>query len=74
MSEDKSRDLDKLLRERLIFYRLMSEGSLTESIPQGIYLHNETIKLLIKIIEDLRRIEGKLDEILRRIQQIQGSY
>jgi predicted transcriptional regulator len=71
MSEDKSRDIEKILRERLIFYRLMGEGSSIESTPQGIYFHNETVKLLIKIIEDLKRIERKVDEILSRMQQMQ---
>jgi hypothetical protein len=70
MSEDKSRDIEKILRERLIFYRLMGEGGSIES-PQGIYFHNETVKLLIKIIEDLKRIERKVDEILSRMQQMQ---
>ncbi|MCR6623064.1 MAG: hypothetical protein NDF58_00520 [archaeon YNP-LCB-024-027] len=71
MGEDKSRDIEKILRERLIFYKMMSEGNSIESTPQGIYFHNETVKLLIKIIEDLKRIEGKLDEILSKMQQMQ---
>lgn len=71
MSEDKSKDIEKILRERLIFYRLMGEGGSIESTPQGIYFHNETVKLLIKIIEDLKRIERKVDEILSRMQQMQ---
>lgn len=58
MSEERE-DIEKLLRERLIFYKLREGGSLS----QEIYLYNETTKLLMKIIETLNRIERKLDEI-----------
>ncbi|MEM2136835.1 MAG: hypothetical protein QXX09_05575 [Candidatus Methanomethylicia archaeon] len=58
MNEERE-DIEKLLRERLIFYKLREGGSLS----QEIYLYNETTKLLMKIIETLNRIERKLDEI-----------
>lgn len=60
--EDKKRELDKLLRDRLMFYRLI--GEVSDRPLQEIYTYNEIVKLLMKIIEDIGRLEKKIDELI----------
>lgn len=60
--EDKKRELDKLLRDRLMFYRLI--GEISDRPLQEIYTYNEIVKLLMKIIEDIGRLEKKIDELI----------
>jgi len=60
--EDKKRELDKLLRDRLMFYRLI--GEISDRPSQEIYTYNEIVKLLMKIIEDIGRLEKKIDELI----------
>jgi len=64
--EDKKRELDKLLRDRLMFYRLIGEFS--DRPLQEIYTYNEIVKLLMKIIEDIGRLEKKIDELIMMLK------
>ncbi|MEM0084581.1 MAG: hypothetical protein QW743_04945 [Candidatus Methanomethylicia archaeon] len=61
LEEEKKRELDRLMRDRLIFYRLIGES--VDRPLQELYVHNEVVRLLMKIIEDISRLEKKIDEI-----------
>lgn len=61
LEEEKKKELDKIMRDRLIFYRLIGEG--VDRPLQELYIHNEVVRLLMKIIEDINRLEKKIDEI-----------
>ncbi|MCS7096880.1 MAG: hypothetical protein NZ926_00110 [Candidatus Methanomethylicia archaeon] len=60
--EKKKKELDKLVRDRLLFHRLI--GETLDTPLQEMYLRGEVVRLLMKIIEDLNRMEKKIDEIL----------
>lgn len=61
LEEEKKKELDRIMRDRLIFYRLIGEG--VDRPLQELYIHNEVVRLLMKIIEDISRLEKKIDEI-----------